>query len=133
MTIKVRVSTNEFPIFILLYHLFSWQQPFLCVLQKSYSSKCSNIYRKIPVIESIFNKPRLVTLTKKTWCMYFIVNFFKIIKKTTVKHLRKISGKYPCDCWSKTSLFSPFRIFILSDSISWTFSRDERIYLQTFY
>ena len=70
-------------------------------MQKSYSSKYCNIYWKTPVIESIFNKVRLVTLTKKTWCMYFIVNLFEIIKRTIVKHLRKIPGKYPRDCWSK--------------------------------
>ena len=58
--------------------------------------------------------------------------FFEIIKKTIVKHLRRISGKYHRDCWSKISFFSPLRFFILSDSIPWTFSCDERIYQQTF-
>ena len=33
----------------------------------------------------------------------FYSEFFEIIKKTIVKHLQKISGKYPRDCWSKIS------------------------------
>ena len=75
-------SESLFIIFSSSFHIIVsliLQQPFLCVLQKSYSSKCYKIYRKTSVLESIFNKIRLAILTKKIWHMCFIVNFSKLL------------------------------------------------------